>query len=239
MNNGMKVYCMFEQSGTFKTEFEILGYEAYDVDIENTFSKTDYQINIFDEIEACYQGKESFFDRIKSEDLIMAFFPCTYFSTLSQLCMRHSSNTMKKLSLREKTEKIIKRISEREYYYSILLKLYTIVIEKKLRLIIENPYSLDSYLKNIFIPPTFVDKNRMIRGDYVVKPTAYWFINIDKKNGCTHQEDKAQLRTQNRRYATKGQRSIDRSLISSDYAKNFIHDFILGDSIKIIQTKLF
>lgn len=29
----MKVYCLFEQSGTFKNEFKKLGYDALDYDI--------------------------------------------------------------------------------------------------------------------------------------------------------------------------------------------------------------
>ena len=46
----MKVYCLFEQSGTFRDQFRNLGYEAYDYDIDNQFGKTDYQINLFQEI---------------------------------------------------------------------------------------------------------------------------------------------------------------------------------------------
>lgn len=51
-----KVHCMFEQSGTFKNEFKKLGYEAYDYDIQNNFSETDYVIDLFEEIEKSYGG---------------------------------------------------------------------------------------------------------------------------------------------------------------------------------------
>ena len=51
-----KVWCMFEQSGTFKNEFKKIGYEAVDVDIQNNFGETDYQIDIFSEIEKAYEG---------------------------------------------------------------------------------------------------------------------------------------------------------------------------------------
>lgn len=51
-----KIYCLFEQSGTFKNEFKKLGYEAYDYDIQNNFGETDYQIDIFSEIEKAYEG---------------------------------------------------------------------------------------------------------------------------------------------------------------------------------------
>ena len=46
----MKVHCLFEQSGTFRDEFRKLGYESYDYDIDNQFGKTDYQIDLFQEI---------------------------------------------------------------------------------------------------------------------------------------------------------------------------------------------
>ncbi len=48
--------CLFEQSGTFKNEFKKLGYEAYDYDILNDFDETDYQCDLFNEIEKAYGG---------------------------------------------------------------------------------------------------------------------------------------------------------------------------------------
>ena len=43
----MVVHCLFEQSGAFKNAFRDFGYEAYDYDIENQFSQTDFQIDLF------------------------------------------------------------------------------------------------------------------------------------------------------------------------------------------------
>ena len=51
-----RVWLLFEQSGTFKNEFKKLGYEAVDIDIQNNFGETDYQIDIFSEIENPYSG---------------------------------------------------------------------------------------------------------------------------------------------------------------------------------------
>lgn len=53
-----KIYCLFEQSGCFKNEFKKLGYEAYDADIQNNFGQTDFQIDLFEEIEKAYEGGE-------------------------------------------------------------------------------------------------------------------------------------------------------------------------------------
>ena len=51
-----KVHCFFEQSGTFKNEFKKLGFEAEDYDIQNGFGETDNVIDLFAEIEKCYNG---------------------------------------------------------------------------------------------------------------------------------------------------------------------------------------
>ena len=51
-----KIHCMFEQSGTFKNEFIKLGYQAYDYDIQNNFEQTDYQCDLFGEIQKCFEG---------------------------------------------------------------------------------------------------------------------------------------------------------------------------------------
>jgi hypothetical protein len=52
----MVAHCLFEQSGTFKNEFKKLGIEAYDYDVLNDFGETDYQIDLFAEIEKAYGG---------------------------------------------------------------------------------------------------------------------------------------------------------------------------------------
>ena len=73
------VYCMFEQSGTFKNEFKKLGINAIDMDIQNNFGQTDNVIDLFAEIDKGYECKPSIFDNITKDDLIVAFYPCIYF----------------------------------------------------------------------------------------------------------------------------------------------------------------
>lgn len=51
-----KVWCFFEQSGTFKNEFKKLGIDAVDVDIQNNFGQTDHVVDLFAEIENAYRG---------------------------------------------------------------------------------------------------------------------------------------------------------------------------------------
>ena len=52
---GVAFHCFFEQSGTFKNEFKKLGYDAYDYDILNDFGETDYQVDLFKDIETAYE----------------------------------------------------------------------------------------------------------------------------------------------------------------------------------------
>ena len=55
----------------------------------------------------------------------------------------------------------------------------------------ENPWSEQTFLKSNFVmPPTIIDKNRMLRGDYYKKPTAYWFVGCTPTSGKSYQKDK-------------------------------------------------
>ena len=103
----MIAHCLFEESGTFKNEFKKLGYEAYDYDILNDYGETDYQIDLFKEIEAGYNGEPSIFDKIKQDDLIMAFFPCTRFEAKIPLMFRGELYQMKNYTDRQKLSKSI------------------------------------------------------------------------------------------------------------------------------------
>lgn len=94
-----RFHCMFEQSGTFKNEFKKLGYESYDYDILNDFGETDYQVDLFHEIEEAYIGENSIFDKITSEDVILAFFPCTRFEVQILLHFRGDSIQQKNIMI--------------------------------------------------------------------------------------------------------------------------------------------
>lgn len=70
-----KVWCLFEQSGTFKNQFKLLGYDAVDVDIQNNFGETDHQEDLFKAIEDAYDGKPSLFDKIEGGGFDNGFLP--------------------------------------------------------------------------------------------------------------------------------------------------------------------
>lgn len=238
-----KVHCFFEQSGTFKNEFIKLGYEAYDYDIQNNFGQTDYVIDLFAEIENAYDEKPSVFDNIASDDLILAFFPCIYFESLQMPYYSFDSTNLRGKSLKKSYDIVLERIKNREKFLVLLYKLCGIAEIRGLRLIIENPATAPQCLlftQNFVKKPTFIDKDRMQRGDYFKKPTAYWFFNCVPTYGKSYQNDKEKKTIGKCKSGVKaGICSEERSMISPDYARNFICDFILGKKQEISQLSLF
>jgi len=225
-----KVHCFFEQSGTFKNEFIKLGIPAEDYDIQNNFGETDHQDDLFKEIENAYDDKPSIFDNITKDDLIVAFFPCIYFSALSQMSMYWTCVNYRKKTMKEKTDLILERSHNREYFFSLAVKMLAVAQMRGLRLIMENPWSEQTFLKaNFVMAPTLVDMDRTKRGDFFKKPTAYFFINCEPLDGETRQQSKVIKNILSSKSSGQaGLCSEDRSMISKDYARNWICDFILG-----------
>ncbi len=222
-----------------------LGIPAEDYDIQNNFGETDNQVDIFSEIEEAYAGRQSLLDRIAPDDFVMAFFPCIHFCGISQINITLANYEYKFKTLDGCDEYILERVKKRERFFDLLLKMCFVCIRRGIRLVVENPYTTNTYLKGNFIkPPSVVDNDRTSRGDAFVKPTAYWFFNCEPMHASTLQ----QTPEENRKYfllhsksreahpnghfakgsSKSGICSEERSMISPDYARNFICDFLLG-----------
>lgn len=229
-----KIHCFFEQSGTFKGEFIKLGYKAEDYDIQNNFGETNHVSDLFSEIDNAYDGKPSIFDGITEDDLILAFYPCIFFCESSQCAFRLWHFNYRKLSDEDKIKKILARGETRHEFMQRLVKFVGVCLRKKIRLVIENPWSGIGYLKNNFLKdPDYIDMDRTRRGDHFKKPTAFWFFNCEPGRGFTFQPCPAsEVHTirKSKGGAEAGLCSEDRSMISKDYARNFICDQILDDS---------
>lgn len=235
-----KAHLFFEQSGTFKNEFIKLGIPAEDYDIQNNSGETDHVIDLFAEIEKAYDDKPSVFDSIGKEDIIMAFFPCIYFCEANARLFRFEDMTHKTHSHKQTVEDMLKRSRERQHFFEVILKMFCVCDIRGLRLIVENPYSPIHFLQQYFpYRPAVIDKNRSLRGDYFKKPTQYWFVNCEPTMGYSLQPrepipvNSIDDRNKNKNYKrlrTEGIAicSMEKSKISSDYARNFICDFILG-----------
>lgn len=236
-----RVHCFFEQSGTFKNEFKKLGYDALDYDIQDNFGETDYVIDLFVEIEKAYDGEPSVFDKITSDDLILAFFPCIYFSSLSQMAFSFGYYNYRRLNQKEKTDKILERSENREKFFRLAVKMISVAIMRNIPIIMENPWAMQTFLKSNFVaPPTIIDNDRSLRGDYFKKPTAYWFFGCKATHGKSVHKNENVKRVVDCSHGIKaGICSEERSMISPDYARNFICDFILGKKQGISQLSLF
>lgn len=237
-----RVHCFFEQSGTFKNEFIKLGIPAEDYDIQNNYGQTDHIIDLFKEIEKAYDNQSSIFDQIGGGgDLIMAFFPCTYFCAINTLNFSLISKFYETMTTKEKIKQILERAEKRNLNYQTLVKLFAVAIDRDLKLIVENPYSTQSYLYNNFLmPPTLIDYNRRLRGDYFKKPTQYWFVGFEPKYGQSYESPKMKKTVHCVGRGSALEASNTRSMINSDYARNFICDFILGKpQPELTQLQLF
>ena len=240
-----KAHCLFEQSGTFKREFIKLGIPAEDYDIQNNFGETDHQIDLFAEIEKAYDGGTSIFDTMSCEDIIMAFFPCIEFSCVAQIWYSLNHRDYAKWPYKKRIDYILAKNENRAYMFGLLNKFCGVCLERGLRLIIENPWSENTYLKtSVFLAaPSLIAADRTRRGDYFKKPTAFWYWNCAPTYGASFQKTNPALikGVANCKKAPKaGLCSEERSMISPDYARNFICDFILGkEQDGITQPSLF
>lgn len=219
-------HCLFEQSGTFKNQFKKLGMRAYDYDILNDFNETDYQIDLFQEIESAYRGGQSIFDNIGEDDLIIAFFPCTRFETKCAMHMKCHAYAELKWDDEKKVAYSMKMNDEVASMYRYLCEMFLIVLQRGLRMIVENPYHHDSYLTRYFpIEPRLIDKDRTKNGDYFKKPTQYFFINCDPENNLVFEP--LEYVEQERIIYVNRNRSVERSKIHPQYANRFIRQYIL------------
>lgn len=221
-----KIYCFFEQSGTFKNEFKELGYEAFDYDIQDEFGETDYICDLFVDIEEAYKNKESIFDNITENDLIIAFFPCIRFEDQIQLHFRGEATQMKNWTDEQKLTNDLLLHNSLHELYTRITQLAIVCLRRKIPLIIENPYSTQHYLVRYWgIKAKVIDKDRTVRGDYYKKPTQYWFINCEPQQNMILEA----YTINNRKTINNIHNSTERSLISKEYANRFIREFIVKE----------
>lgn len=153
-------------------------------------------------------------------------------------------NTLRKLS------------QERFLFYDIALKLTAVIQIRGLRMIFENPWHPTNFTNHFwFLRPSLIDKDRTRRGDFFRKPTVYFYVGCKPTVGYSYQptpKDKVKTITAgsgaaktkrimsatlqkeelNSKYIDHNSQTnicdTERSMISSDYARNFICDFIIG-----------
>lgn len=156
---------------------------------------------------------------------------------------------------------------ERFQLYDLALKMYAVCQIKGIRMIMENPWHPTNFTNHFwFARVSLIDKDRTRRGDYYRKPTAYWFQNCEPTYGKSYQQTppnkiktitagSGASKTKRKMSKVMGKEELnklyidhnsqsglcdeDRSMISPDYARNFICDFILGKEQSFSQLTLF
>ena len=218
-------HCLFEQSGTFKAQFQKLGFLAYDYDVLDAYGQTDHKIDLFETIEKCFAGEPTFFDDLGFGDAIIAFFPCVRFEAQIIMQMRGVAFQLKDKTESEKLRVSLKLAEEQLMLYRYLCHLCMICLEKDIPLVVENPYSTQSFLNRYFpIQPAVVDMDRRRNGDYFSKPTQFFFFACKPFDNPLLDEPIDYYPTQKVVVA----RGAERSMLSPCYARRFIRSYLMG-----------
>lgn len=219
------------------------GYSVFD-----NITKDDLIVAFFPCIKFC-----SVMEQLQHED----FYDCSHKKEQS----KNDYYAMKWNTLRRFSQ-------ERFLFYDIALKLTAVIQIRGLRMIFENPWHPTNFTNHFwFLRPSLIDRDRTRRGDYFIKPTVYFFVGCTPTVGYSYQQtpkDKVKTITAGSGAAKKkremsailqkkeldskfidhkSQTNIcdtERSMISPDYARNFICDFIIGKpQPNLTQLELF
>lgn len=204
----MNVCLLFEQSGTFKKCFQKLGHIATDFDISNKYNETDVQMDLFDSIE------HNTIDFVNNYDLVIAFFPCTWFSKQNDLIYNRKLPCFRKWNKNKIDEYLHQRMQDYERAKKCLLRLIKIC---KKPLIIENPAS--RRIIEILGEPDYYVKDRTKHGDILRKPTYFYTFDVS----ISDLEIIPTIRGKDVNHISQ----IKRSEISETFAMNFVKHIIL------------
>lgn len=156
------------------------------------------------------------------------------------LFFRGQASQQKKWTLEQKMEHDIKLLDEVNIMYKYVNYMFITCIRKGLRLVMENPFSEEHFLRRYWCySPAIIDRDRRENGDYYAKPTQYWFLNCKPKNNLLWEalpynaiESRGKDAWKERRksdYEITGAKDIKtaRSMIHPDYANRFIRQYLI------------
>ncbi len=183
-------------------------------------------------------GGVSIFDTFNKDDVCLAFFPCTRFEVQILLWFRGEAMQQKNWSEADKLEYCMKLHDELHRNYMLISKMVIVLQKKGIPVIIENPYSTQHYLTNYWcIKPKVIDKDRHATGDYMKKPTQYWFIGIKPKDNLIMEQVNYKKRLSVSNLFGSKDYVVQRSMISKDYVNRFIREFIIDGEPKPIEKE--
>ena len=164
----------------------------------------------------------------------MAFFPCIRFDDKVTLLFRGESSQQKKWDTVRKLKYSMQMNTEQSELYHLICKMFIVVLERNLKMIVENPLGIPYHYLTIYFPikASLVDKDRTQRGDWFKKPTQFWFVNCEPQNNLIF-EPLDYVPTHTVKYAwkmdSKQDRKTKRSMIHPQYARRFIMEHILDE----------
>lgn len=138
----------------------------------------------------------------------------------------------------DKLEYCMKLHDELHRNYSLISKMVIVLQKRGIPVIIENPYSTQHYLTNYWcIKPKVIDKDRHATGDYMKKPTQYWFIGIEPKDNLIMEQVNYKKRLSVSNLFGSKDYVVQRSMISKDYVNRFIREFIIDGEPKPLEKE--
>ena len=162
--------------------------------------------------------------------------------TLEEVKRIQTEGREKRLAAQTELRRIETQLQhELTHMYELVNKLFIICIRRELKLIVENPYSEEHYLRRYWcLPATLIDRDSRQRGDYYKKPTQYWFVNCKPKHNFLFEpmamnaiQVKDPIRMMKKEDLEKCgitvNKKVARSMIHPDYANRFIREFILAE----------
>ena len=171
----------------------------------------------------------------------MAFFPCIRFENQIMLSFRGQMHGMENWSYKQKMQNCMRLLDEVKRNYDVVNKMFIVCIDRGLRLVMENPFSEEHFLRRYWCyPPAIIDKDRTQNGDYFPKPTQFWFCNMDPKQNLVFEALEYNVIVgsgkgdgwQKRRsedFKKTGAKTIKqgRSMIHPQYANRFIRQYLI------------
>lgn len=154
------------------------------------------------------------------------------------LAFRGQSHGMEKWDYKQKMLHDMKLLTELKENYDLVNEMFILCMDRGLKLIMENPFSEEHFLRRYWCyPPAIIDRDRRKNGDWMKKPTQYWFLNCEPKNNLVFESldyldfdssDAVEWMDKDRKEQI-GARSIKhaRSMIRPQYANRFIRQYIL------------
>ena len=152
------------------------------------------------------------------------------------LWFRGQSHSQRDWSMEKKMDFDMDLLDEVSQMYKLVNKLFIVCMRKGLKLVMENPYSEEHFLRRYWCYlPEIIDKDRRGNGDYYKKPTQYWFLNFKPYNNLVFEpieyvgiDTPWEYRTMED-YSKTGAKNVKtaRSMIHPQYANRFIRQYLI------------